>query len=96
MVWRILWSTRSSRAHPPVGLCAQPHGSVGGELNAYTTKARKLRAMPAGNYCRAGADSRLVIDSQFRSRRIDREREVICDEIDSYLDSPGRRSVRSL
>ncbi len=66
--------------------------AVGGELNAYTTKEETsvYSAMPAGNYRRATAlIAELVIDSQFPSRRIDREREVICDEIDSYLDSPA-------
>ncbi len=75
--------------------------AVGGELNAYTTKSRKtsvhLRHACGQLLPGHGADKpSSVIDSQFPSRRIDREREVICDEIDSYLDSPGRRSVRSL
>lgn len=66
--------------------------SVGGELNAYTTKEETMvyAAMPAGNADRA---ARLIADlvsmSQFPLRQIDKEREVVADEIDSYLDSPG-------
>ena len=66
--------------------------SVGGELNAYTTKEETMvyAVMPRGNYRRATAlIAELVIDSEFPQREIDREREVIADEIDSYLDTPS-------
>lgn len=66
--------------------------SVGGELNAYTTKEETMvyAVMPAGNYRRAtGLIAELVMSSEFPAREIDREREVIADEIDSYLDSPS-------
>jgi predicted Zn-dependent peptidase len=66
--------------------------AVGGELNAYTTKEETsiYSAMPAGNYARATAlIAELVTDSIFPTRKIDLEREVICDEIDTYLDSPA-------
>lgn len=66
--------------------------AVGGELNAYTTKEETVvySAFPSGNLARAAeliAD--LVCNSQFPARELDKEREVVADEIDSYLDSPS-------
>jgi predicted Zn-dependent peptidase len=66
--------------------------SVGGELNAYTTKEETMvyAVMPSGNYRRATAlIAELIISSEFPEREIDKEREVIADEIDSYLDTPS-------
>lgn len=66
--------------------------SVGGELNAFTTKEDTVvySAFARGNLGRAMelvAD--LIINSQFPAIQLDREREVVCDEIDSYLDQPS-------
>lgn len=66
--------------------------AVGGELNAFTTKEETVvySIYPAGNTARAAeliAD--LVQNSQFPERELDKERQVIADEIDSYLDSPA-------
>lgn len=66
--------------------------AVGGELNAFTTKEETTvySIYPAGNTARAAeliAD--LVQNSQFPTRELDKERQVIADEIDSYLDSPA-------
>lgn len=66
--------------------------AVGGELNAYTTKEETVvyTVFPSGNLPRAAeliAD--LIANSQFPSRELDKEREVVADEIDSYLDSPS-------
>lgn len=64
---------------------------VGGELNAFTTKEETTiyAAMPAGNFRRACTlIGELASESIFPTRKIDLEREVICDEIESYLDSP--------
>lgn len=66
--------------------------AVGGELNAFTTKEETVvySVYPAGNTARAAeliAD--LVQNSQFPERELDKERQVIADEIDSYLDSPA-------
>lgn len=66
--------------------------TVGGELNAYTTKEETVvySAFPAGNLNRAAeliAD--LVCNSRFPKKELDKEREVVADEIDSYLDSPS-------
>lgn len=65
---------------------------VGGELNAYTTKEETVVycAAPAGNLSRAVdllAD--LVTSSRFPQPELDKEREVVADEINSYLDSPA-------
>lgn len=65
---------------------------VGGELNAYTTKEETVvyTAAPAGNLRRAMellAD--LVMNSVFPQSELDKEREVVADEINSYLDSPA-------
>jgi len=66
--------------------------SVGGELNAYTTKEETYiySAFPCGNLTRA---AELIYDlaanSQFPKHQIDLEREVVADEIASYLDSPA-------
>lgn len=65
---------------------------VGGELNAYTTKEETVvyTAAPRGNASRSFeliAD--LITESRFPDKEIDKEREVIAEEIDSYLDSPA-------
>lgn len=65
---------------------------VGGELNAYTTKEKTVvyTAAPAGNASRAiELIADLVINSQFPAAQLDKEREVVADEINSYLDSPS-------
>lgn len=66
--------------------------AVGGELNAFTTKEETTvySAIPAGNHTRAcELIAELAAESVFPPRKLDLEREVICDEIDSYLDSPA-------
>ena len=67
---------------------------VGGELNAYTSKEETMvyTNAPAGYEDRALellAD--LVSSSRFPSPDIDKEREVIVEEIYSYLDNPAER-----
>ncbi len=66
--------------------------SVGGEINAYTSEEVTMlySCFPKGNLTRAVelmAD--LIGYSRFPENEIDREREVVLDEIDSYLDSPS-------
>lgn len=65
---------------------------VGGELNAYTTKEETVvyTTYPAG-YVERAIDlvADLVENSQFPTAEIDRERQVVADEIDSYLDIPA-------
>ena len=68
--------------------------TVGGELNAYTSKEETMvyTNAPAGYETRALellAD--LVTSSRFPAVEIDKEREVIVEEIYSYLDSPSER-----
>lgn len=66
--------------------------TVGGELNAYTTKEETYvySVFPTGNAGRAVkliAD--LVTNSIFPDSELDKEREVVAEEIDSYLDTPS-------
>lgn len=65
---------------------------VGGELNAFTTKeiTALYTVAPAGFVDRSAdllAD--LVAEASFPASEIDREREVVIEEINSYLDSPS-------
>lgn len=66
--------------------------TVGGDLNAFTSKEETnvYSVFPAGNLARAAeliAD--LILNSRFPADEIGREREVVRDEIDSYLDTPS-------
>lgn len=66
--------------------------SVGGDLNAFTSKEETnvYSVFPRGNLSRAVeliAD--LLENSRFPQKEIDKEREVVRDEIDSYLDTPS-------
>ena len=65
---------------------------IGGELNAYTTKEETVvyTTYPVG-YVERAIDlvADLVENSQFPTTEIDRERQVVADEIDSYLDIPS-------
>lgn len=66
--------------------------AIGGELNAYTTKEETYvySQFPKGNLARAvELIYDLVSDSRFPERQIDLERDVVSDEISSYLDSPA-------
>lgn len=66
--------------------------SIGGELNAYTSKEETVvyTAAPAGEPARAlELISDLVRYSTFPAEELEREREVVCEEIKSYLDSPS-------
>lgn len=66
--------------------------SVGGSLNAYTTKECTVfyAAVPA-DYIRKATDllTDIVFHSVFPQKEINKEVEVICDEIESYKDSPA-------
>ena len=66
--------------------------AVGGELNAYTSEEVTMiySAFPKGNLSRAiELIADLVSCSRFPEREIDKEREVVMDEISSYLDTPS-------
>lgn len=84
----IFKGTRSRRSYQ----IANRMEAVGGELNAYTSKEETLiyTNAPAGYTERAFeliAD--LISNSLFPQIEIDREREVVIEEIHSYLDSPS-------
>lgn len=66
--------------------------SVGGELNAFTTKTDTVfyTVFPNGQLARAVellAD--LAINASFPDRELDKERGVVAEEIDSYRDQPA-------
>jgi len=66
--------------------------AIGGELNAYTSKEETVvfSIFPGSNAARA---VELIADlaehSQFPDRELDKERQVVLDEIASYLDNPS-------
>lgn len=66
--------------------------SVGGELNAYTTKEEicVYASFTKEHLNRASellAD--IVLNSNFPEKEIQKEKEIVLDELNSYLDSPG-------
>lgn len=66
--------------------------AVGGELNAFTTKEETViySAFPPGCLSRAaGLICDLATDSLFPEAELARERDVVLDELDSYLDMPS-------
>lgn len=66
--------------------------SVGGELNAYTNKEETTvyTVAPSGHFNRScELLSDIVINSEFPASEIEKERDVVCDEIDSYCDVPS-------
>lgn len=66
--------------------------SVGGEVNAFTTKEETVvySVVPHG-YVNRSVDliADLILHPTFPQAEIDRERQVVADEIDSYLDQPS-------
>ncbi|HAN78061.1 MAG TPA: peptidase M16 [Bacteroidales bacterium] len=67
---------------------------VGGDLNAYTTKEETcLHATFLTEYLDRAAEllKDMFFDSTFPEREIEKEKEVILDEINSYLDSPSEQ-----
>jgi len=66
--------------------------SIGGELNAYTTKEETAiySIFPSGGLKRAvSLIGDIVVNSIFPEQELDRERDVVLDELESYLDSPS-------
>ncbi len=66
--------------------------AVGGELNAFTTKEDTVvyTAFPKGNLSRAiDLVADLVLNSRFPDKELNKERQVVADEVNSYLDSPA-------
>lgn len=65
---------------------------LGGELNAYTTKEETaIHASVLNHHIEKAADiiSDIVFNSVFPEKEIEREKDVIIDEINSYLDNPA-------
>ena len=80
--------TKRRRAHH----IANRMENVGGEMNAYTTKEETFfYATFLEEYFSRAAEllSDIVFHSEFPAMQIDREREVVLDEINSYLDFPS-------
>ena len=70
--------------------------SIGGELNAYTTKEETVVycAAPASHHLRAiELIADLVCHSRFPENELRKERDVVSDEINSYLDSPAEAII---
>ncbi len=68
--------------------------AVGGELNAYTAKEELcLYASFSKKYTARAIEllADIAIRSTFPEKEIDREKEVIIDELNSYMDSPSDR-----
>lgn len=66
--------------------------SVGGELNAYTSKEEMvLYASFTSNHLTRAVDllADITQNSSFPEKEIEKEKEIVLDEINSYLDSPG-------
>ncbi|MBF6598372.1 MAG: insulinase family protein [Fermentimonas sp.] len=66
--------------------------NVGGDLNAYTTKEETfLYSTFLKEYFPRAVEllSDIIFNSEFPQYQIDREREVVLDEIDSYDDNPS-------
>jgi len=65
---------------------------VGGELNAYTTKEETaVYATFLSEYYQRSMEliSDILINSTFPARELEREKEVVMEEINSYKDSPS-------
>lgn len=65
---------------------------VGGELNAYTTKEETVvySTFPAGHLRRAMAlIGEMTADAVFPESEICKEKQVVAEEIDTYLDTPA-------
>lgn len=65
---------------------------VGGELNAFTTKEETFYyAAVLRKYFNKATDllTDIVFCSTYQQHAMEKEKEVVCDEIDSYLDSPA-------
>ena len=80
--------TKKRKAHHIAGRLE----NVGGELNAYTAKELTViyAAFLSEHTARAlELLSDVIFNSSFPENQIDKERDVIVDEINSYLDSPS-------
>ena len=70
--------------------------SVGGEINAYTTKEEiAIYTSFTKEHLKRSSEllADITLNSSFPEKEINKEKEVIIDEINSYLDSPTDRIV---
>ena len=68
--------------------------NVGGELNAYTTKEDTcIHASFMHNYYQRWFDllSDILFNSVFPERELEKEKDIVIDEINSYKDNPGEQ-----
>ena len=68
--------------------------SVGGELNAYTSKEEIcIYASFTKNHIKRASEllADITLNSSFPVKEINKEKEIILDEINSYLDSPSEK-----
>ena len=68
--------------------------SVGGELNAYTSKEELcLHASFSKEHTARAVDllSDIAVNATFPEKEIEKEKEVVLDEINSYLDNPSEK-----
>ncbi len=68
--------------------------SVGGELNAYTSKEEIcIYASFTKNHFKRASEllADITLNSSFPVKEINKEKEIILDEINSYLDSPSEK-----
>ena len=68
--------------------------SVGGELNAFTTKEEIcVYESFTQEHFKRGSDllADIIFNSTFPKKEIEKEKEVVLDEINSYLDSPSEK-----
>jgi|TARA_R110000737_G_scaffold182215_1_gene205594 predicted Zn-dependent peptidase len=66
--------------------------SVGGELNAYTSKEEMVvYASFVKNHTERAMEllADITLNANFPAKEIEKEKEIVLDEINSYLDSPG-------
>lgn len=68
--------------------------SVGGELNAYTSKEEMvIYASFVKNHTERAMEllADISLNANFPIKEIEKEKEIVLDEINSYLDSPGEK-----
>lgn len=68
--------------------------SVGGELNAYTGKEEIcLYASFTKNHFKRSSEllADIILNSNFPNKEIQKEKDIVLDEINSYADSPGEK-----
>lgn len=68
--------------------------SVGGELNAYTSKEEMVvYASFVKNHTQRAIEllADITLNANFPEKEIEKEKEIVLDEINSYLDSPGEK-----